>query len=197
MRRIPLLFLASALLLIAAACGSSSDDESVAADDSASSADEAPAEASDDESEAPADEEPAEPESEASGDGDGGGEAAAPAGGSTATVTLANGETFEFSILCSLESQEAAGSEILFTVVSYDDPVNLDVTQFGADSFDGAANISLYDSETFDTLWDASTIVGGNVELTLDGSTVTGTGTFVRAGEIDGEQVEGELVANC
>ena len=77
-------------------------------------------------------------------------------GAQSATVTLDNGEAFEFGALCWLEVQESAGSEILFTVVSYDDPVNLDVTQFGADSFSGAANISLYDSTSYDNLWEAS-----------------------------------------
>ena len=44
-----------------------------------------------------------------------------------------NGETIEFSsVLCTLEPQMAAGSEILFTAVSYGDP-GLDITQFGDD----------------------------------------------------------------
>lgn len=114
-----------------------------------------------------------------------------------ATVTLDNGEVFDFGILCALESQESAGSEILFTVVSYDDPVNLDVTQYGADSFGGAANISLYDSTTYDTMWSADSRFGTQLELSLNGSTVTGTGDFYPDGDIGATPVAGQLVANC
>ena len=128
-------------------------------------------------------------------------EAPAPAsqasGSQTATVTLDNGEVFEFSALCWLERQDAAGSEILFTVVSYDDPVNLDVTQFGAESFDGASNISLYDSTSYDTLWEASSFYGPTVDLTLDGSTVLGSGDFYPAGDVTATPVPGQLVATC
>ena len=46
--------------------------------------------------------------------------ARAAAGGASATLNLDNGETYAFNILCALESQESAGQEILFTVVSYD-----------------------------------------------------------------------------
>lgn len=118
-------------------------------------------------------------------------------GAQTATVTLDNGDVFEFGALCWLETQEAAGSEVLFTVVSYDDPVNLDVTQFGADSFGGAANISLYDSTSYDTLWEASSLYGTEIELILDGSTVTGSGDFYPQGDIAATPVPGQLVANC
>ena len=122
---------------------------------------------------------------------------AQPAGSGSATLTLSNGEVFEFGILCSLEPQEAAGSEILFAVVSYDDPYNLDVTQFAAGSFDGAANISVYDSTSYDTVWEASTLYGTDVELSMAGSTVAGSGEFLAGGELGGETVTGELVANC
>lgn len=118
-------------------------------------------------------------------------------GAQTATVSLDNGDVFEFGALCWLETQESAGSEILFTVVSYDDPVNLDVTQFGADSFGGAANISLYDSTSYDTLWEASSLYGTEIELVLDGSTVTGSGDFYPQGDIAATPVPGQLVADC
>ena len=118
-------------------------------------------------------------------------------GAQTATVTLDNGDVFEFSALCWLETQESAGSEILFTVVSYDDPVNLDVSQFGADSFGGAANISLYDSTSYDTIWEASSLYGTEIELILAGSTVTGSGDFYPAGDIAATPVGGVLVADC
>ena len=81
--------------------------------------------------------------------------------------------------------------------MSYDKPLGLDVTQFGADSFNGAASISLYDADTYDTVWGANTLFGGEVTLELNGSTVTGRGVFL-AGE-DGARpgVAGELEANC
>lgn len=127
--------------------------------------------------------------------------------GATATVSLENGETFTFDILCNLEPQIAAGLQILFTVVSYDDPVNLDVTQLGDDSVDvdeiiadmlaGAASISLYDSTTYDTLWEANTLYGNAVELEIDGNTVTGRGVFLEDGELGSPEVPGELIATC
>ncbi|MEA3501921.1 MAG: hypothetical protein U9R47_04040 [Actinomycetota bacterium] len=127
--------------------------------------------------------------------------------GPTATVTLENGETFTFGILCGLEPQIAAGVPILFTVVSYDDPINLDVTQLGdasvdvdeviADMLAGAASIGLYDSTTYDTVWEANTLYGGEVELELNGNTVTGHGIFIEGGELGNPGVAGELVANC
>ena len=123
--------------------------------------------------------------------------AAQASGAQTATVTLDTGDVYEFSALCWLETQESAGSEILFTVVSYDDPVNLDVSQFGTDSFGGAANISLYDSTSYDTIWEASSLYGTEIELILAGSTVTGSGDFYPAGDIAATPVGGVLVADC
>jgi hypothetical protein len=113
--------------------------------------------------------------------------AAAAAGGASATLTLENGETFTFNILCALETQESAGQDILFTVVSYDDPVSLD----------GTAVVSLYDSTTFDNVWDANTLHGGELRLELSGDTVTGSGIFLAGEERTGSGVAGELEANC
>lgn len=186
-RLIALLF---TMMLVASACSSDgsetvSDDEptpetTAAADAATTTADAATtttvADASDTQTEAPA---------------------VQASGAQTATVALDNGDVFEFGALCWLETQESAGSEILFTVVSYDDPVNLDVTQFGADSFGGAANISLYDSTSYDTLWEASSLYGTEIELILDGSTVTGSGNFYPQGDIAATPVPGQLVADC
>ena len=123
--------------------------------------------------------------------------APAPPGGGGATLTLANGETFEFAtVLCALEPQMAAGSEILFTATSYDDP-GLDITQFGDEgTITGVASISVYDGN-FESLWEANTMFGSAVELTLDGSTIRGTGSFLAGGEMTDEAVEGEIVADC
>jgi hypothetical protein len=176
-----------AVTLGVAACGSDSDPVVVSTPESVPASDDASTPAEN----APA---PADQSSEPEEDGN---DAPPPPGGATATVTLDNGDSYTFSILCNLQPQESAGSTILFTLVSYDDPVNLDVTQFGDDSFGGAANISLYDSSTYDTLWDASSRFENNVELSLDGSTVTGSGTFIEGEDGTGSQVGGELVANC
>jgi hypothetical protein len=124
-------------------------------------------------------------------------EAPATGGGAAATLTLANGEVFEFAtVLCTLEPQMAAGSEILFTATSYDDP-GLDVTQFGDEgTVTGLASISVYDGN-FETLWEANSMLGSGVELTLDGSTIRGTGSFYEGDDVSGDTVEGEVVANC
>jgi len=117
-------------------------------------------------------------------------------GAGTATLTLDNGETFEFSVLCMLEPQMAAGSEILFTAVSYDDP-GLDITQFGDEgNVTGVASVSVYDG-AFNTLWDSGSIYPEPIELSLDGSTITGQGTFYQGGDIAGATTTGQIVANC
>jgi hypothetical protein len=176
----------ASLLVAAAACGS--DDDSVDGND----ADDAE---SDDAESDDAESDDAESDTDETSDSDD----AAPggSGGGTATLTLANGEVFEFSgVLCSLEPQMAAGSEILFSATSYDDP-GLDITQFGdTGTITGIASISVYDGN-YETLWDANSMLGTDVELTLDGSTIRGTGNFVEGEDYGGETVEGEVVANC
>jgi hypothetical protein len=123
--------------------------------------------------------------------------AAAAAGGASATLTLENGETYTFNILCALEPQESAGQEILFTVVSYDDPVSLDVSQFGAESLGGTSVISLYDSATFDNVWEANTLHGAELELELSGDTVIGHGVFLSGEDLSGPGVAGVFEAHC
>lgn len=187
------------LVLIASACSSSSDDSGDAAADSGSTAT----------TQASTDTAAPDVSTTAGSDGE---ETAPPAGGDgTATVTLDNGESYTFSIICGLEPQDVAGQEILFTAVSYDEPNGFDVTQFGKSSndpsglLDGLGTISIYDSTTYDDLWGAGSIVAelSNTEfvLELNGSTITGSATF-----FTGEQaanleldagVPGELVANC
>lgn len=129
-------------------------------------------------------------------------EPAAPSGGGgqgSATLNLDNGESFEFSILCALEPQEAAGSTILFTAVSYDDP-GLDITQFGDEGVvTGTAVISVYDS-SYETMWEAASLYvsfGGTIELSQDGSTIRGSGSFYAGGDPATTPVNGEVVANC
>ena len=185
------------LVLLVSACASDESDSGQTAGD-AESPDTTVASAVEAEEEAVETEEPAPSDDAAS---------SASSGDATAVVTLENGETYTFGILCGLEPQVAAGVPILFTVGSYDDPTSLDVTQFGAagedldqviaDMLAGAASISLYDSTTFDVLWEADTLYGNEVVLEIDGNTVTGHAAFVQGGELGNPTVEGELVANC
>ncbi len=187
MRRTTALLAASALAVLPA-CGGDDDaepaDDAPAADEPA--ADEPPAEE-------PAADEPAAEEPPAE-------EAPSGGGSGTATLTLDNGETYEFDILCTLEPQMAAGSEILFTAVSYDNP-SLDITQFGSEgTITDTATIQVYDAETYDTLWEAGTLYeafGGTIELSVDGSTINGTGSFYPEADIMAEPVEGTVEARC
>jgi hypothetical protein len=191
MRALTRLSILAPLVLAAAACGS--DDETPEAETAETI--ETETEASSEETDPPDAEEAEDAEGDAADSNDDAPAAAGSGGG--ATLTLANGETFEFpSVLCSLEPQMAAGSEILFTATSYDDP-GLDITQFGDEgTITGIATISVYDGN-FETLWEANSMLGSSVELTLDGSTIRGTGSFVQGEDFGGETVEGEVVANC
>ncbi len=177
------------LAVLAVACGSDGDTSDAATNDSAV-VDDGAGEATDTTQAAPPEDtapEATEAEQAPAPESSGGG----------ATLTLANGETFEFpTVLCSLESQMSAGSEILFTATSYDDP-GLDITQFGDEgTITDVASISVYDGD-FETLWEANSMFGSPVELTLDGSTIRGTGSFLPGPDLMGESVEGEVVANC
>ena len=184
------LALAAAIALLSA-CGSSNDAAPTA---------EPASEATQPESaEPPSDSGDAASESETESDSEAA-PAVAPAGDVNATLSLDNGETFEFFVLCSLEPQIAAGSEILFTATSFDDP-SLDITQFGDGPLYVADNASVsVDGASFETLWEADSNfepLGGGMELSLDDSTITGTGMFFPAGDIEGSAVAGTVVANC
>lgn len=177
------LLVLSSVLVLAAACGSDGDSSENAtpvteSEVTESEVTESEVTESDAESDAESDSPPA-------------------SGGGGATLTLANGETFEFAtVLCTLEPQMAAGSEILFTATSYDDP-GLDITQFGDEgTITGIASISVYDGD-YETLWEANSMLGSGVELTLEGSTIRGTGSFFEGEEFGGDTIEGEVVANC
>lgn len=120
-------------------------------------------------------------------------------GSGTATLTLANGDRYEFSVLCTLEPQMAAGSEILFTATSYDE-IGFDITQFGNEgTVTDLATVEVWDAE-FETLWEANSMyapMGGSLELALDGTTIRGVGDFFPEGDIVQQPVAGEVVANC
>lgn len=123
-------------------------------------------------------------------------------GEGTATLTLDNGETYEVDVLCTLEPQISAGSEILFTATSMGDPL-LDITQFGDEGpVTGIGTVTVVDGSTIEPLWGASTMYdafGGSLELTLDGTTIRGTGDFYPSDDPveGGDPVAGEVVAEC
>ena len=174
------------LLLVAAACGGDGDstdgaaNDSVAVDEPVDSAIDQPAD-TDAADATGSDEEAATP----------------PSSGGGATLTLANGETFEFAdVRCVLEPQVVVDQEILFNAVAYDDP-GLSVNQFGdAGLLTGFASISVYDSN-FENLWEADDLFGIETELTLEGSTIRGSGGFVPGSDPLGDPIQGEIVVNC
>ena len=124
-------------------------------------------------------------------------------------MTLDNGESYVFSVMCSLEPQEAAGSEILFTAVSNEEPYGFDVTQFGqlgaetGGVLDGSGSITIWDSSTYDDVWASDSVLaqlgGSEFSLELNGTTITGSGMFVEGGDIEkfASAVHGDLVAEC
>ena len=192
--RIRLISLLGVLVLVVSACSSSSSDSGEAATDA-----ESPATTESASTDTAA---PAVSTTEAS--------AAPSSGGSgTATVTLDNGESYTFSIICGLEAQEVAGSEILFTAVSYDKPYGFDVTQFGKMAvdtggvLDDLGTITIYDSETYDDVWGAGSVTaqldGSEFILELNGTTITGSGMFFEGDALENldTAVHGELVAEC
>ena len=196
--RIRVIAVLMGLVLIASACSSSDSEEATADTGSATTVASATGDTA-----APATKTTA---------GNDGGETAPPAGGDgTATVTLDNGESYTFSIICGLEPQEVAGQEILFTAVSFDEPNGFDVTKFGKSSNDlsglleGLGTISIYDSTTYDGIWGAGSVTAqlSNTEfvLEIDGNTITGSGTFFTDEDVENlaldNGVPGELVANC
>lgn len=182
--------------LLLVACGSDDGDSGASGSDAAATAtDEVPQS-----TDAEAGSENTEPAPTAvDSAGEGSDEGGSNSSGTTATLRLANGESYEFSILCTLEPQMAAGSEILFTAVSYDDP-GLDITQFGDEgTVTDLAVITVYDGD-FETLWEAGSIYeafGGSLDLSVDGATIVGSGSFYAAGDPAAVPVQGDLQANC
>jgi hypothetical protein len=184
------------LVLVASACSSSESEEATADTGSATTVASATGDTA-----APATTTTA---------GNDGGESTPPAGGGgTATVTLDNGESFTFSIICNLEPQEVADVEILYTAVSNEEPYGFDVTQFGkgpdgtAGLLDDLGSITIWDSSTFDTVWTSGTVLtqllGAEFVLELNGSTITASADFVQVDDplnLD-DAVHGDLVANC
>jgi hypothetical protein len=57
--------------------------------------------------------------------------------------------------------------------------------------------ISLYDSATFDDVWEANTLHGAELELELSGDTVIGSGVFLAGEDLNGPGVAGVFEAHC
>jgi hypothetical protein len=201
-------FLAIAAGVVAmTACGGSDDAADTEADTEADTAptDIATTDATGPEPDAEPDAEPeTEPEPEPQSGNDDEPAAETTSGGDTnATLTLASGEVYEFGVLCTLETQMAAGSEILFTATSVRGDLFIDITQFGqVGPVTGFATVTVFDGETFESIWGASSVYegfGGGLSLSLDGSTINGSGTFYAADDpIEApDGVEGDVVANC
>ncbi len=126
-----------------------------------------------------------------------------------AVVALDNGERFEFSdVRCALEPEFIGDGETeqLFSALDFDfeDEFDLAVTQFGdaPEDLTNAAFVTVTDSASFDDLWDAEstprfTEAGGSLELTLSGSSITGSGMFFPGGDLTAEPVAGTVTINC
>ena len=85
------------------------------------------------------------------------------------------------------------------------------MTQFGKGSadtagvLDGLGTISIYDSNTYDDVWGAGTVMAQlsktEFVLELNGATITGSGTFFTGEDVENLDLNagvlGELVANC
>jgi hypothetical protein len=116
-------------------------------------------------------------------------------GEGTATVTLDNGEEFESGVACNLESQDSAGQEILYTATAFDG--SIDVTQFGPNGPNpDLASVTIIDPETFDAMWAADSATT-ELTLSLDGSTITGSGTFRPGDDPAADLVPGTVEVNC
>lgn len=196
-----------AATLAVASCSSDGDDDAVAdegaATTDAESTDDGTDPAQDDTDEATAEPDDSTADEPTDAESDIEVEPAPPEPGEgVGTLTLDNGEIYEVDMLCTLEPQIAAGSEILFTATSTGDPL-LDITQFGDEGpVTGIGSVTLIDGSTIEPLWGASTFYesfGGSLELTLDGNTIRGTGDFYPADDPieGGDPVTGEVVAEC
>lgn len=124
-------------------------------------------------------------------------------GGGVATITFASGEELSTDVLCYLEEQESAGQQILYTATSLSNPY-FDLTVFGPQS-DFAGTVVTWneteDFETFTEQWTSESLTGGSeFETTLDGTTITGSGTLTRGEDESGQAGEtrdAELLVEC
>lgn len=123
--------------------------------------------------------------------------------GSVATITFDNGEVLSASVICVLEPQVAAGQEILFTATSTSSPY-FDVTMFGPNSVLAGGKVSWDDTKDFKQYkaqWSSvPAVVGGRFVVSLEGKTITGSGTLVRGkdeADREGEKRQASITVNC
>lgn len=126
-----------------------------------------------------------------------------------AVIALDNGERFEFSdVRCTLEPEFIGDGETeqLFSGLDFDfdDEFDLTVTQFGEapEDLSNAAFVTVTNSATFDDVWDAESTprfieAGGSLELTLSGSSITGSGMFFPGGDLESAPVAGTVTVSC
>ena len=121
---------------------------------------------------------------------------------SVATITFDNGEILSTNVLCHLKSQVAAGQEILYTATSLSNPY-FDLTVFGENSDFTGATVTWNETEDFEVYqvnWSSGRPGQASFAPTLDGSTITGSGTFIRGSDETGQEGEtrqGNVVVNC
>jgi|GEM_PF-6532739 len=171
--RIPILVLVAVVGLAACGGGDDADEQPQAAD---------PAEA-DDRTDDEADDQG---DDQAGADADAGGTDGEPqledVLEGTATIAFEGGEVLSTEVLCTLEPQTAAGQEILYTATSLSNPY-FDVTVFGEDAAVPGPSVSWNETEDFETYQESWSAMGGSfgdLEVTLDGTTISGQGTFRR-----------------
>ena len=119
-----------------------------------------------------------------------------------ATISFENGETLSTSVFCVLESQMAAGQEILFTATSTSNPY-FDATMFGPNSaFASSGGVSwneTKDFKTYEAQWEASVFTKG-FELKLEDNTITGKGTLIGGQDVAstaGQKRQATLRVEC
>lgn len=127
--------------------------------------------------------------------------------GGPAVLELANGERFEFDAVCSLTHEHAPGLSIRYGVFADDGTIRLEALAMPfEEQYPGVDpgewfSISVFDSESYEELWGASSITSSDLVFDVDGSQVTATGTFYERGfdgKLDGgPSVAGTLTARC
>lgn len=130
----------------------------------------------------------------ADGDGDdGAAESPAPGGSGTATVVLDNGETYTSSVTCILESTESGVDGVMQTFLVVPTRGDVAISAEGLGDFE---KVSIIDDESKETIYEANTDFGG-LDLSNDGSSLTGTGGFSVADDPTADPIPGEIDIQC
>jgi len=119
----------------------------------------------------------------------------------TATVTLENGDVYQFSVVCSLGPVDAgvADRALLFSVDSFEDSTyHLTASVVSPDKYGNGelSLIQIWSMSNNEMIWEADS-TGGEIELDIDDETVTGSAIFWAGGDTANPSVRGDLVANC